>query len=273
MPSGNVPLGTIDVRSANRGVGTSSTLFSRLVRGRKSVRSGTSGRRWYFFSFRTLLTLVCLQVFVLLAAGFGLLISAQQRRAHLHNQDKPESTDTAVLEVAHEVGDFADDDVAEVAPTIRGQSSLEDDLAPDVIVIRDALEVEAATTPSTLTVVASAAEAAVLDVPSPALDQTDKPGQTASAAAQTPAKGGPLAVADAGRTTPGNKANMPAADVAKRQPPRAARVVNNARQPQSGESRQHRTAVRKRRWENSERRSSARGETAPLQAAPLQAAR
>jgi cytoskeletal protein RodZ len=221
-----------------------------------------------------LLTLVCLQVFVLLAAGFGLLISAQQRRAQVHNQDKPESTDTAVLEVSHDVDDFVDDDLAEVAPTIRAQSSIEDDLAPDVIVIRDASEFAAVTAPANLTVVASAADAAVLDEPNVALDQAVQAEQTPVAAAQTPTRVAPLPLANAGRATATSKTNSPAADVAKRQPPRSARVVNNARQPQTGESRQHRTAVRKRRWENSaERRSSARGETAPLQASHLQAAR
>lgn len=43
-------------------------------------------RPWYHLSFHTLLALVSAQVFLLLASGFGLLYSAQQRRAALSAQ-------------------------------------------------------------------------------------------------------------------------------------------------------------------------------------------
>ena len=87
MPSGNVPLGTLDAGPAIPQFSDSALSDPPFGRLRHPARSGETARHWYHLSFRTLLALVCLQVFVLLAAGFGLLISAQHKRAQVHRRN------------------------------------------------------------------------------------------------------------------------------------------------------------------------------------------
>jgi hypothetical protein len=226
-----------------------------------------------------LLTLVCLQVFVLLAAGVGLLISAQQRRVQLQNQRAPLPSDTASTETADvranalvhselknsdvpDAGSAVSDEVA----TNMAPSRLADDLADNVTVIPEGTELTDLSSPAVvpanhLTAADVADQAKVRPAQAiETLQQGMQPDVSASSAAPV-ANDTPIQKLVMSQPIPPAAGAQARNAPAPRTPRRATRAVTSAEQPPASETR-HRTAARKRRWENAERRAAARGETA-----------
>lgn len=274
MPSGNVPLGTLDAGSTNPQLRDSGLNRPPSAKLRQSGQSGLAVRRWCRLSFRTQLALVCLQVFVLLAASFGLLVSAQHKRAQGHRRDVPARFESATS------GKPALQNSAETAlattETIRGQSppaSLsgigESDIgeSENADVRSEIAELRVAD----LEAISAAAKAATAAYNLEANNSAAQKPQAEPAGDPTPA------LAESAATAPFKNLVMSQprkdaaglerpANAAPRSTRRTTRIVNNVQQPAVSDSR-HRTAVRKRRWEiAAERRAANRSESLPLPA-------
>jgi hypothetical protein len=263
MPSGNVPSGTLDAGLARPHVRETDLTHQPTARLRQSGQGGPATKRWYRLSFRTQLALVCLQVFVLLAAGFGLLVSAQHKRAQGHRRDVPARFESADLGTPA-APDSAETALVATTETIRGQSpqaglsEIDDsdtaDSRSDTAELQ-VVELEALSAAAERATAAynSAAQKPQAD---PASDPSPAPAESAAAA---PFKNLVMSQPRASVTGGGLGSS-----VAPRSTRRTTRIVNSVQQPAATDSR-HRTAVRKRRWESAaDRRAAGRGESLPL---------
>ena len=261
MPSGNVPRGTMDSGSANPRFSDSASSDQPLAKLRQPCRGSETARHWYHLSFRTLLALVCLQVFVLLAAGFGLLISAQHKRAHVRRRDVPNRFASPAARTPAAPREVESTLIA-TAVTIRGQSpQASGDIASGTAVMEAASEI------AELPAADLAANSATAQMPAtvftaPALRTHD---ETAGDLAAVPTQPGatPFKNLVMSQLRPSAAAGDLPAGPAPRSTRRATRVVNSVQQPAATDSR-HRPAARKRRWDSStERRTAGRGESSP----------